>query len=119
MKRLPEQLRELEIITRAQAASNVWLAERRKLLTASNFAAVCKMRPATKSSMAERLLYGRPFISAPTEYGKSNEEKAKLELAESLGVEIGECGLFVHPELQFLGATPDGVIGDDTIVEVS
>lgn len=76
------------------------------------------MRPSTASGMAERLLYPRPFTVPATEYGKNNEEVARRELGKTMGVEVRECGLFVHPELPFLGATPDGVIDADTIVEV-
>ncbi len=29
-----------------------------------------------------------------------------------------KCGLFVHPDFPFLGATPDGLFGDDSVIEV-
>ncbi|KAB0805159.1 hypothetical protein PPYR_02129 [Photinus pyralis] len=39
--------------------------------------------------------------------------------AEQLGFKINECGFFIgSEELYFLGASPDGVIDSDTIIEI-
>ena len=35
-----------------------------------------------------------------------------------MGIEINECGLFIDAELPYLAATPDGIIGDDNIIEI-
>ena len=32
--------------------------------------------------------------------------------------EVNECGLFIHPEYNFLAASPDGLIGDNTVLEI-
>ncbi|GBP08213.1 hypothetical protein EVAR_78715_1 [Eumeta japonica] len=39
-------------------------------------------------------------------------------LAKQENIEIKPCGLFIDPEIDFLGASPDGIVGDDTVVEV-
>ena len=31
---------------------------------------------------------------------------------------VTECGLFIHPKHQFLAASPDGLIGDNTVLEI-
>ena len=31
---------------------------------------------------------------------------------------VTECGLFIHPEHNFLAASPDGLIGDNTVLEI-
>jgi len=36
----------------------------------------------------------------------------------ALNVKINDCGLFIDPVDVFLGATPDGLIGADTLVEI-
>lgn len=33
-------------------------------------------------------------------------------------IKILECGLFIHPEHFYLGATPDGLIENDGILEI-
>jgi len=35
-----------------------------------------------------------------------------------LGIEINDCGIFIDENIPYLAATPDGIIGDDTIVEI-
>ena len=52
------------------------------------------------------------------EYGRKNEHVAKLQLEKILGAKISECGLFIDTKNYFLGATPDGLIGKDTLVEI-
>ncbi|GFR11119.1 yqaJ domain-containing protein [Trichonephila clavata] len=51
------------------------------------------------------------------EYGESHEGEALKSLENALGLKIRPCGLFIHPKLQYLAATPDGLV-DDGIVEV-
>jgi hypothetical protein len=40
------------------------------------------------------------------------------QLSKQLNIVIEPCGLFIVKNLPYLGATPDGLCGDDTIVEV-
>ncbi|GFQ99290.1 hypothetical protein TNCT_393451 [Trichonephila clavata] len=50
------------------------------------------------------------------EYGDSYEGEALKSLENSLGWKMRPCGLFMHSKLQYLAATPDGLV-DDGIVE--
>lgn len=43
---------------------------------------------------------------------------ALQQLSSQENIKISECGLFIDEDYPFVGATPDGVINDDTIVEV-
>lgn len=52
------------------------------------------------------------------EYGMEHEYQAKRDLELALEVKINDCGLFIDSIDVFLGATPDGVIGEDTLVEI-
>jgi len=58
------------------------------------------------------------MITAAMEYGKLNEQTAIMALEKKLNLKIVKCGIFVDEEYPYLGATPDGLIGDDGIVEV-
>lgn len=53
------------------------------------------------------------------DYGKENEAIAKIQLQEILGEPIRDCGLFIDDEYFFLEGTPDGLIGDRGLVEIT
>ncbi|GBP52708.1 hypothetical protein EVAR_43909_1 [Eumeta japonica] len=51
-------------------------------------------------------------------HGIKNEEIALEQLAVQERVNIEPCGIFIDEELPFIGASPDGLIGSDTCVEI-
>lgn len=57
-----------------------------------------------------------------TRYAKDKEAEAVAELSKLLtekGVgRVEACGLFVDSDKSFLAASPDGVVGEDAVVEV-
>lgn len=92
---------------------------RRYLLTASNFGQVILSRPDTGyEGILKSILYSPDLDTRAIEYGREHEQNAKKDLELALGVEIMECGLFIDPNNVFLGETPDGLIGHDTLVEI-
>ena len=52
------------------------------------------------------------------EYGRENGANALRQMEEELGIRILPCGLFIDDTVPQLAATPDGLVKDDTIVEV-
>jgi hypothetical protein len=53
------------------------------------------------------------------QYGQQNEANAIKEyVARNPGIVIEKCGIFLSTAYPYLGATPDGLIGSDGIVEV-
>lgn len=88
-------------------------------LTASVFGKICKLRKTTsRAKTIEALLYGTFQGNLATKYGVEHEEVAKEQLANILGVNIEPSGLFVDSEQFYLAASPDGLIGDDGLVEI-
>ena len=64
-------------------------------------------------------IYGlNPFTSTATEHGKLQEKHGRKKLEELEGVSVHGSGLWVTPDYPFLGASPDGIIGKDTVVEI-
>lgn len=53
-----------------------------------------------------------------TEYGKANEANAIFELEIEHGIEVQETGFHIHPDHPWLGASPDGLVGDDSVAEI-
>lgn len=110
---------EIERETIEQNQSRKWLELRRNLLTASNFGQVISLRPDTGcEGILKYMLYSSDLDTRAMEYGREHEQGAKKELELVLGVKIMECGLFIDPNNVFMGATPDGLIGNDTLVEI-
>lgn len=100
----------LEKDTILQSGSPLWLETRRKLLTASWFATVCKRRATTECGpLIKQILYGKDLSNVPSiKHGRSHEETAIRELEIALNNRIEKCGLFIDREFTFLGAMPDG-----------
>ncbi|GBN74570.1 hypothetical protein AVEN_32019-1 [Araneus ventricosus] len=51
-------------------------------------------------------------------YGLANEENALKQYEEDHCIQVQSCGLFVHPNKPFLYSSPDGLIGDDGVLEI-
>lgn len=122
LKKLEKSLKEiadLERETRGQSANMIWRSERLKRLTASNFGQICKMRDRTpRTKTVINILY-KKICTFSTSWGKDNEplalEKIRNALPQHL---ISECGFFVHSSEPFLGASPDGLVDDNGIIEI-
>ncbi|KAJ8875506.1 hypothetical protein PR048_023401, partial [Dryococelus australis] len=67
--------------------------------------------------LVHSILYG-DFSTKSTQYGIANEPVANRKMAEEHRIVAIECGLFVDSEYPFLGATPDGLVGEEAIMEV-
>ena len=129
LKMTAEERHQLERDTLEQSESGFWLEKRRKLITASNAGKICRRRATTSCKcLVAELLYKESGggNAKGLRYGRSNEPEAiaeverwlNREMATSSQIKIERCGLFVDEELPYLGATPDGLIGIDGIVEV-
>lgn len=51
-------------------------------------------------------------------YGIHNEENAITCYLASKGVQVEPCGMFINPLWPYLGASPDGLVSSDGLVEV-
>lgn len=120
LKLTADERNKLQVETILQSQSSKWMETRRKLLTASNFFKVCRRKPTTSCiNLVKTLLYSSETLNVHSIiHGKKYEQLALLQLERQENIKINPCGLFVDDELFFLGASPDGLIGEDTIVEI-
>lgn len=117
LKKNREEIQQIMEATREQRDSAVWVEERRKRITASVFGKICKLRSTTDpKKVAQTMLKG--FTAVSTTYGMDHEPIALKEFAEFLKIEIQPCGFFVDENDFYLGATPDGLVGQNGLVEV-
>ncbi|XP_059486930.1 uncharacterized protein LOC132203286 [Neocloeon triangulifer] len=70
-------------------------------------------------SRVEQILYSDLSVVKSIKFGKENEDQAKDVLEKMLNIKIEKAGLFLcSEEYPFLGASPDGLVDDDKIVEI-
>lgn len=105
--------------------SQEWHESRIGMVTASRISdVVAGGRGATRAAYMNEIIttmltgvqddYTNPYM----EWGIEHEPKAR-QLYELLhGVEVEEVGFIKHPSIERTGASPDGLVGDDGMVEI-
>lgn len=103
-----------------QQRSKEWFEKRKHKVTGSQAGAILGLSPwKSREEVMQDWLYGSKFKgNAATEYGTFHEEYALADFEQSMGVKVEETGFHIHPELDWLGASPDGLVGDDAVVEI-
>lgn len=97
-----------------------WHEERKGLLTASNFAAALGISPYKSRQQLWRELTGRvePFQGNEyTAWGTEHEQDAIFAYECKTGNVVEATGLTRHPLIDWMGATPDGLVGVDGAIE--
>ena len=120
--------------TMGQRENPTWKRIRRGMLTASNFGVVLRRSkfpdaflrrlvdaPPPPSSLSEKEVEeggeGEEVTTAATAWGVIHEDDAVRSFEKSTGLEARRTGIWLH-ESGFLGASPDGLVGDDAVLEV-
>lgn len=105
--------------------SEQWFKARSGKLTGSNVGAALGLNPwKTPQDLIRQMV--REYHGADsefqgnvaTEWGTFNEDGATAEFQMETGMLVQPCGFFVHPEHKWLGASPDGLVGNHALVEV-
>jgi len=98
-----------------------WFAARKGRITASLAAAVLGIDPYRGPLSAFNEITGRTGKSEANAFqvwGAEGEAAARGAYEEETGYLAFTTGLWVHPELPWLAASPDGLVGDDGLLEV-
>ena len=117
--------------TREQSSSEEWFTQKFRRLTASNCQLGCKIGKLVSTDAPEAAvraynfiksnvwkLDGTDFQSFWMKYGLASEHKAINKYKEQTNAEVYQTGLWVNPKFTFLGCSPDGLVGDDGLVEI-
>jgi predicted phage-related endonuclease len=110
-----------------------WLAARCGCLTASRMAdvlAVSKAKGKEGTPLKARFDYMREilaermtgeavmhYVNDAMQFGSDNEAAAIAAWEASTGEFVKPATFYRHPRIEFFGATPDGLIGDDGLIE--
>ncbi|MBL4768113.1 MAG: YqaJ viral recombinase family protein [Rhodobacteraceae bacterium] len=103
-----------------------WFADRLGKVTASKIADVM-MKPTTagyqnyRAQLVCERLTGQPtetFTSADMQHGTDTEPQARAFYEMETGLDVEQVGFIPHPTLGMTGASPDGEVGTDGLVEI-
>lgn len=105
--------------------SEEWFAARIGKITASSVAAILGIdknrdrEDVMRDMVREHHGYPREFQgNIATQWGVTHEAEAIADFQWTMGIDVVSTGFWVHPVETWLGASPDGLIGDDEILEV-
>lgn len=112
-------------MTQPEQRSPEWFEQRKGKLTGSNIGAALGLNPwKTPEDLIRQMVreyHGAESEftgNAATEYGTTHEPLALLDYTMEIGQNVTECGFIVHPVYEWIGASPDGLIGDDAVIEI-
>lgn len=109
--------------------SEEWFAERLGKATASRVADIIAKTKSGPSASRENYmvelalerLTGRradSYTNAAMQWGTDTEPKARAAYEAATGVLVVEVGMIHHPRIAMAGASPDGLVGDDGLLEI-
>lgn len=105
--------------------SEAWFQKRRGRLTGSNVGAALGLNPYKSPDDVIRQMVREHHGAEPefqgnvaTQHGSFHEAGAQAEYTMETGRVVKETGFHVHEGLDWLGASPDGLVGDDGVVEI-
>ena len=112
-----DTVKKISYLTSGQRSNPSWHLVRKGRLTASNFGCVLNAKRTTPS-LIKRLLgeYDISRVKAVA-WGVTNEEEAIKAFEEKTKLQVIETGVWLD-ESGVLGASPDGLVGEDHVVEV-
>jgi putative phage-type endonuclease len=58
------------------------------------------------------------FSNAAMQWGTETEPQARAAYSFMTDADVTECGFFDHPSIAMFGASPDGLVGEDGLVEI-
>ena len=105
----------------AQQGTPAWFNARAGKLTASRFGAAVGICPFTSRAKAFREVMGiepwRGDMSA-CKWGTINEKNALKDYMVRTGNVVKTKGFYGHPDYDWLGGSPDGLVGDEGLIEI-
>lgn len=113
----------------AEQGSQEWLQERCGRVTASRIADLMATTRsgwgASRANYAAQLIAERltgcvaqSFTNAAMIHGTETEPEARRAYEFFVDRDVQQVGFFPHPEIENAGASPDGLVGDDGLLEL-
>jgi len=119
------------IVLDFEQGSQEWLQARAGKVTASRVAdIVAKGKPGAESAsrrdyraqLVAEILTGRPqedgYSNEAMRWGTEQEPIARAAYEVSKGLFVDQVGLVIHPTINRAAASPDGLVGEDGLLEI-
>lgn len=109
-----EKALEIEKNTRSQSTCSAWYQERSFRITASRFGEVVSRKAPINDRFLHSLFSSTKVQTDAMKYGLDMETTVVKDFKELSGpqVKVFKCGLLIHPDIYWMGCSPDGVIYD-------
>lgn len=115
--------------TKVEQGSDEWKRLRLGHITASNVADVMAKGKGGEATtrykykmrlVAERLTNEVPesYSNSAMEWGVQMEPIARMQYEAKADVLVDKTGFWYHPSIDWVGVSPDGLVGDDGLVEI-
>lgn len=105
--------------------SDDWHMKRMYRISASQFGAIMGISPFQKpeelllqSLLPQQRDLANKRAETPMQWGIEHEEEARQTYAAQEGVEVDKAGFYTHPKYDWIGASPDGFVGSDGLLEI-
>lgn len=97
-----------------------WHQLRATRITASRMFQVINMSKAYAEQIAGAILETEftDFDAPAMKWGRDNEPRAAASYEMRMNVDVEFVGFFIHPEFDFVGGSPDPLVGDDGMTEI-
>ena len=117
-------------ILKVEQGSLEWLKARAGMVTASRIPDVCAKiksgeaasRRDYKAQVVAEILTGLPmesgFMNDAMRWGTEQEPIARASYEVQTGFIVDQVGMVIHPTIPLSAASPDGLVGDDGLVEI-
>jgi len=113
---------QVERMTLGQADNSLWHLLHNGRITSSQFGEISRRRTDTPTETKVAQLMGyKPTILAPAlRWGRDNEPRARQAYINHMNthghqIVVEECGLHLHPDYSYLGASSDGKVVDSSL----
>ncbi len=107
--------------------SEAWYRARAGRITGSRFArAMASKHSDTYRDLVDELTQERRtgraldggYINAAMQWGMDHEDTARRWYSRNHGCQVDQIGFVVHPEYDFVGVSPDGLVAHDGLIEI-
>ncbi|KAE8739266.1 hypothetical protein FOCC_FOCC015226, partial [Frankliniella occidentalis] len=117
--RLQADLTRLQEVASYPQGGHQWMEARKIRLTASTFGPIVRRERGKSCKILLRTMVHTPKNrTAAMQHGTDMEETARRHYEEKHGLTVERVGLVVDKQLPFLAASPDGLIGDEELLEI-
>ena len=58
------------------------------------------------------------YVNAAMQWGMDHEDTARRWYSRNRGCQVDQIGFMVHPEYDFVGVSPDGLVAHDGLIEI-